>query len=167
MVRLRMEDKKLYILAGYDDATEEQLAGLQKKLYEAGFEGKETKNIPMHITLGSFPTDREEELKADLQRIAAETESFEVQLSHIGIFPGGWVLFIAPDMNEKLQNLKEQFGTDPAWTAHTTMIIEEPSVICKALPIVIEGFAPLTGTVKKLHFYEFFPTRYIMSVDLR
>lgn len=71
--RHSMEDKKLYILAGYDDATEEQLAGLQKKLYEAGFVGKETKNIPMHITLGSFPTDREEELKADLQRIAAKT----------------------------------------------------------------------------------------------
>ena len=67
-----MEDKKLYILAGYDDATEEQLAGLQKKLYEAGFVGKETKNIPMHITLGSFPTDREEELKAVLEGAVEE-----------------------------------------------------------------------------------------------
>ena len=38
--------KSLYILAGYDDNTEKYLAGNQNKLYEEGFSGTHTKNIP-------------------------------------------------------------------------------------------------------------------------
>ena len=56
-----MSDKALYIMAGYDDKTEKYLANIQNKLYENGYIGTHTKNLPQHITLGSFPTDKEEE----------------------------------------------------------------------------------------------------------
>ena len=49
-----MAEKALYILAGYDDQTEEYLAGIQKKLYEQGFSGTQTKDISMHITIITF-----------------------------------------------------------------------------------------------------------------
>ncbi len=51
--------KALYVLAGYD-AAESYLAGIRNKLYEAGFTGTQTKNIPMHITMGLFTTERED-----------------------------------------------------------------------------------------------------------
>lgn len=34
-----MADKALYIIAGYDDKTEKNLAGIQNKLYEQSFRG--------------------------------------------------------------------------------------------------------------------------------
>ena len=162
-----MEDKKLYILAGYDDATEAALSGIQNKLYEQGFVGTHTKNLPAHITLDSFPTEKEEIVKALLQSVAANVSAFDISFSHVGVFSGGYVLFIAPDVNRKLLNLKECFGDSFDWAAHTTMLIDEPDVIARAMPEVIKEFKPFVGKVTKLHLYEFFPTRYITTVNLR
>ena len=64
-----MSDKALYVMAGYDDNTENYLANIQNKLYERGFIGTHTKNIPQHITLGSFSIDKESELKNLLQEV--------------------------------------------------------------------------------------------------
>ena len=162
-----MENKALYILAGYDDPTERRLAGIQDNLYSHGFTGTHTKNIPQHITLGSFPLDQETRL-VDLVRKAAEsTAPFSVVFSHTRIFAGGRVLFIAPDINRKLLELKEQFGPGQGWTPHTTMLIDEPEIILKALPEVIKNFSAFEGTVSSLHLYEFFPARHILSVKLK
>ena len=79
-----MADKSLYVLAGYDDRTERILAGMQEKLNGMGFSGIQTKNIPMHFTLGSYSTDREAELNARLTEIAETQEAFSVSFSHIG-----------------------------------------------------------------------------------
>ena len=94
-----MTDKALYILAGYDDETEKYLAGIQKKLYEQGFTGVHTKNIPQHITMGSFPAEMENELTALLKKLSEEETAFEDTFNHVGIFGGGKGLFIAPDAN--------------------------------------------------------------------
>ena len=160
------ENKALYILASYDDETEKYLSGIQSKLYEAGFEGWQTKNIPMHITLESFPTDQEKDLIERVKRVASETSSFEVTFNHIGIFQGGNTMFIEPNTNAALLKLRETFGSSYHWTPHTTMLIEEPEVICQALPHVISAFGPFEGKVTTLHLYEFFPARHILSVDL-
>jgi len=158
--------KALYILAGYDDNTEKYLSGIQNKLYESGFVGTQTKNIPMHTTLGSFPCEKEEELVEFLKKLSAETKAFEVTFNHIGIFGGGNVLFIAPDANHRLLDLKEKFGSSYNWAAHTTMLIDDARVVQQALPVVLEQFKAFSGKVSKLHLYEFFPTRHIISVDL-
>ncbi len=158
--------KALYILAGYDDNTEKYLSGIQNKLYEAGFTGTQTKNIPMHTTLGSFPCEKEEELIEFLKKLSSDTKAFEVTFNHIGMFGGGNVLFIAPDANHQLLDLKEKFGSSYNWAAHTTMLIDDARVIQQALPFVLEQFKAFSGKVSKLHLYEFFPTRHIISVDL-
>lgn len=159
-----MSDKALYVLAGYDDITEMHLANIQNKLYEHGFTGTHTKNIPQHITLGSFPTEKEPELINLLRELSMEVPSFEVTFNHIGIFGGARVLFAAPDPNDQLLKLKERFGESYNWTPHTTMLIDNPDVIYKALPIVMENFAAFKGRITALHLYEFFPTRHILSV---
>ena len=161
------ESKQLYILAGYDEASEEILAGYQNILYENGFVGTHTKGIPMHITLGSFPTDREEALKALLLKLSEEVASFEVTFNHISIFGGAHVLFAAPDMSDELLELKERCSDSFHWTPHTTILIDEPDVIFRAVPYVLHEFKPFVGRVCSLHLYEFFPTRHILSVTLR
>ncbi len=162
-----MDNKALYILAGYDDLTENRLADIQNRLYDQGFTGTHTKQIPQHITLGSFPVDQEQELIDLVQKTAETTASFSVVFNHIGVFPGGKVLFIAPDINRALLELKECFGDSHGWTPHTTMLIDEPDLILKALPEVVQNFSSFEGTVSSLHLYEFFPARHILSVVLQ
>ena len=162
-----MTDKALYILAGYDSDTESTLSTLQNELYEAGFSGQQTKNIPQHITLESFPCEQEQELIARLQTLSKSTEEFSVTFNHIGIFSGAKVLFIAPDTNRKLLELKEKFGSPEGWTPHSTMLIDEPEIILRAASMILDRFSPFSGKVTALHLYEFFPTRHILSVELR
>ena len=162
-----MADKALYILAGYDSDTENRLSSMQNRLYEKGFSGRQTKNIPQHITLDSFPVEMEKELTARLQLLSRVTEEFVVTFSHIGIFGGAQVLFIAPDSNKDLLELKERFGTTDGWTPHTTMLIDEQEVLLQAAPIILEQFSAFSGKVTTLYLYEFWPTRHILSVDLR
>ena len=162
-----MEDKKLYILAGYDDATEAYLSGIQNKLYEQGFVGTHTKDLPAHITLDSFPCDQEEIVKALLRSVSEQISAFDISFSHVGVFSGGNVLFIAPDVNRQLLDLKESFGDSFDWAAHTTMLIDEPEVIARAVPAVLNEFKPFVGKVTSLHLYEFFPARYVTTVYLK
>lgn len=160
------ENKILCVLVGYDGQTEEYLAGLQRSLYDRGFSGTQTRDIFMHITLGTFSPADEEMLITTMKR-AAESPSFDVTFNHIGIFGGGKVLFIAPDPNRELLSLKENFGSSDNWTAHTTMLIDEPEVIFRAVPVVSEKFRAFRGRVTSLHLYEFWPTRHIFSIDLK
>ncbi|MCH5353804.1 MAG: 2'-5' RNA ligase family protein [Acutalibacter sp.] len=162
-----MADKAIYILAGYDSDTEQYLSSLQNALYEAGFSGQQTKNIPQHITLDSFSVEMEQKLIARLQTLAEEVCEIPVTFHHIGIFSGSKVLFVAPDTNRELLELKELFGPLENWTPHTTMLIDEPEIILQAASILLERFSPFSGKVTALHLYEFWPTRHILSVDLK
>ena len=161
-----MENKFLCLMAGYDDDTENHLAGIQKKLYAVGLTGQHTKNIPQHITLQTYPTEQEAEVVQMVKKIAVETESFEVDFSHIGIFSGGKVLFIAPDKDTALIALKEKFGPSFDWAPHTTMLIDEPEVIGRALPVLMQHFTPLMAKIDRLHLCAFWPTREILTIEL-
>ena len=162
-----MADKALYVLAGYDESTEQRLAGIQNGLYRLGFTGTHTKNIPQHITLGSFPVEQEAELVDLVHRTADTTVPFEVTFNHVGLFTGAKVLFIAPDTSKELLELKEHFGNSYGWTPHTTMLIDEQETVLNALPEVIRTFSSFRGSVTSLHLYEFFPARHILTVELK
>lgn len=161
-----MSDRFLCVLAGYDNSTEAHLCALQQGLYDAGFSGVQTKGIPMHFTIGYADCAAEDDLIARLKHIALETPSFDVTFNHIGIFGGGRVLFIAPDASHAMLQLKEAFGSSDNWTAHTTMLIDEPDTIRAALPVLIDGFSAFRGRVTQLHLYEFQPPRHILTVQL-
>ena len=166
-----MENKSLYILAGYDDKTEEVLSGMQNRLYEKGFSGVQTKDIPMHFTLGSYSTEQEEELKERLIKIRENYPAFDVSFNHIGLFklPETEVLFVAPDVSKEMLGLKGFFmdSNDKfKWTAHTTLLIDKPDEIQRAIPLVMDDFSPLEGKVNTLYLYEFWPTRLVATVKL-
>lgn len=161
-----MQEKFLCVMAGYDAETETRLAGLQNMLYESGFCGRHTKNIPQHITLGSFPLSAEERLTALLKNLAGKTHAFPVTFNHLGIFGGAQVLFVAPDTSHELLDLKENFGDSFNWTPHTTMLIDDSEQIFAAQKLLTEKFSAFAGTVESLHLYEFWPTRHILTVRL-
>ena len=166
-----MANKALYILAGYDDRTEEILSGIQKKLYDQGFSGLQTRDIPMHFTLGSYPVEQEDELKARLARIAETHKAFDTSFNHVGLFrlPQNDVLFIAPEISREMLALKDEFRDSRDqfnWSPHTTMLIDTPAVIQEATQSVLKEFASFSGKVAYLHLYEFWPTRHILSVRL-
>ena len=166
-----MANKALYILAGYDDRTEEILSGIQKKLYDQGFSGLQTRDIPMHFTLGSYPVEQEDELKARLARIAETHKAFDTSFNHVGLFrlSQNDVLFIAPEISREMLALKDEFRDSRDqfnWSPHTTMLIDKPAVIQEATQSVLKEFASFSGKVAYLHLYEFWPTRHILSIRL-
>lgn len=165
-----MAEKALYVLAGYDDETEERLSKIQNKLYELGFSGVQTKDIPMHFTLGSFDVEREEELKTRLEELAKTQKSFDASFNHVGLFrlPQNDVLFIAPEVSREMLNLKDSFLDNKdifPWSAHTTMLIDKADIIQEALKTVMSEFTAFTGKVEKLYLYEFWPARLVLTVS--
>lgn len=161
-----MSDKILCVLAGYDKETEKYLSHIQSSLYDNGFVGKHTKNLLQHITLGTFATEEEQEVIDKIVQASYTYNAIDVTFNHIGVFGGLNVLFIAPDPNAQLLKLKEVFGSSYNWTPHTTMLIDEPDVVYKALPIVANSFKAFKGQVKSIHLYEFWPARHICSYIL-
>lgn len=161
-----MRDKFLCVMAGYDETTEKLIVDIQQKLYDKGYVGNHTKNLPQHITLGTFSLDKEKSLIDLIKKVTNETRKFEITFNHIGIFEGSKVLFIGPDANYNLLQLKENFGNSFDWTPHTTMLIDDVENIMSAFPIVAKHFKAFQGQVQTIHLYEFWPTRHILSINL-
>lgn len=162
-----MDNKFLCVMAGYDKNTELLFSNMQKDLYAKGFTGKQTKDIPQHITLGTYEVSRELEISNLVKAVVNQIKSFKITFNHIGIFGGSEVLFIAPDTNKDLLDLKEKFGSSYNWTPHSTLLIDKPEVICQAIPSVTSNFKAVEGYIEYIYLYEFWPTRFICSERLR
>jgi 2'-5' RNA ligase len=164
-----MKDKFLCVMAQYDKETELKLKEIQKVLSDNGFIGKQTHNLPNHISLGSFDISQEEMLKEKIREISTKIHSFDIKSNNIGLF-GLDVLFIAPSVNHELLNLQQHFNNDFAdgfgWTAHTTMLIDDNETIQRALPYVANNFKGFTGKIESISLYEFWPTRFILEERL-
>lgn len=160
-----MKDKFLCVIAQYDSETERKLKEMQKLLADNGFVGKQTPNLPNHITLGSFDISQEVLIKEKVKMVSEKFHKFDIKLSNIGLF-GLDVLFIAPSVNHELLNLQQYFADGLGWTAHTTMLIDEHETILKAVPYVAENFKSFTGKIESISLYEFWPTRFILEKKL-
>jgi 2'-5' RNA ligase len=162
-----MSEKILCVLAGYDDVTEKYLSSIQQELYSKGFIGEHTRDIPMHITLGLYKPVQEPLVRELVLRAAEDTESFDVSLSHTGIFSGSKVIFIAPDITRQLLALKEYFGGSSGWVPHTTLLIDTPDNIYRSVPIITEAFKPLSAKIKHIYLYEFWPAKFLLKQKLK
>lgn len=158
-------EKQLYVLAGFDPATERRLKNWES-LLEHGCPGQQTKGIPHHITLGAYPTVMEELVKAMVTQTASETPFLPVSFQHLGVFGGGRVLFAAPCVSRDLLRLKEHFGSGDAWMAHATLLIDEPDRVLSAMGPATQMFEAFEGRVERLFLYEFFPSRLILDLPL-
>jgi len=162
-----MQEKKFYLVAQFDKKTHNKLAGYYDILRKNSLIGSQTKDIPYHFTLGShdYAAGIEKKLTNDLERICSETSCIDIHLSHIGLFSQR-VLFVAPSMNFELLKLQQSFfpncgNGSHLWTAHATLLIDEPEAILKAIPIAAKEFNPFKAQIESVALYEFFPQRLI------
>jgi hypothetical protein len=81
-----MEEKRIYLLAQFDEGTDKTLAIIYDRLVQAGLIGVQTKGIPYHVTLGSFDLACEPQVLERAQAVSLKTRSFDISLSHIGLF---------------------------------------------------------------------------------
>ncbi len=165
-----MAEEFLTLMADLDDDSQAILSGWYNSLNHAGFRGTQTPNLPFHISMATFPLEKEQEAVKLAQKIAGEFSPIPVHISHIGIFAPGKVLFGGPERNSELDSLHNACETNPnsqrPWTPHVTMLIDEPTTICQALPLFIKSFHPFDGWLTRLHLCAFWPTREILSIEL-
>jgi 2'-5' RNA ligase len=166
-----VSEKFLCAIATFDEETSKGMKEIYHNINHAGMIGKQTLDIPHHITLAYFDTGHEDENRELLQEVCARTKSFHLSFTHIGLF-GLKVLFLAPDVNYELLDLhkdidREGIKSGQGWTAHTTILIDEAEIIQKALPLVAGSFQQLNGRVESVSLYEFFPTRFIAKFNLQ
>lgn len=166
-----MAEQFLTLMADLDDESQAKMSDLYEKLQEKGFTGVQTSGLPFHISLASYPLDKEKDVIELIKKVSVEYSPVPIGISHIGVFSGGKVMFGAPDMNSGLTSLHEaclmvdslqEYG----WTPHVTIIIDEPEIIGNALPIIGRAFEPFHGRVVRLHLCAFWPTREIITVEL-
>lgn len=166
-----MSKKFLCLIATFDEETSKGMKEIEHILNEVGILGKQTPNLPHHITLAYFDICREDEIKQLLQDVCAKTKSFDLDFNHVGLF-GLNVMFLAPDVNYELLELHKAFDKDciknsKGWTAHATILIDEAEIIQKSLPLVTQNFQQLNARVESVSLYEFFPTRFIAEYNLQ
>lgn len=164
-------DKKLYVFAELDEGTQEKLKLYEKIILENGFTGQQTKNMPYHITLQSYSLEFENTLKELLDKIEANFKQIYVPYSGFGLF-GLNVLYLNPLMNLKLLELYNFIrGIDHSeydgFSAHTTLIVDEPENIMKLLPQFVEKSGSITGIIKHISLYELFPKKLIKRIELK
>ena len=163
-------DKKLYLLAELDNDLQMELKELEKIIIENGFIGKQTKDIPYHITLASYSIDNENYLDNLLENIKDKFSVINISFSSLGLF-GLNVLFMNPIVNMDLIKIynyvkEKSFEKENDLAAHTTLLIDEPENIIKILPKVVEKFKRFSGEIKYISLYEFFPKRLIKRIEL-
>lgn len=166
-----MAEQIIVLMADWDDETQKALSGIYEDLAKEGFSGKQTQSIPYHISMCTFPVDKEAEALEAMKKACENCGPVQVHISHLGMFEGGKILFAAPERNAELERLHDfcdiGLPQEFPWTPHTTIMIDEPDVIHAALPAVVKSFSPRVGTIKRLHLCAFWPTREIAAIELK
>ena len=165
-----MAEQFLTLMADLDAESQKIMSGWYDTLKDAGFTGTQTPGLPYHISLAVFPLEKEEEAVALMQKVAEEFAPVSVHISHVGMFPGGKVLFGAPERNAAMDALQEACGTETIhqypWTPHATLLMDEPETVYAAVPVLMKSFYPFVGKITRLHLCAFWPTREIAVVEL-
>ncbi|MBR4080819.1 MAG: 2'-5' RNA ligase family protein [Clostridia bacterium] len=165
-----MAESFLTLMADYCPEDQQRMSVWYNALQDAGFTGRQTPGLPLHISLGTFPLDREKDAVRIVREAAARFAPRTVAIRHVGVMPGGQVLFAAPDMDPALTALQRACGDATVnghpWLPHTTMLIDEPEVIGAALPVLMQHFTPITARITRLHLCAFWPTREICAAEL-
>lgn len=158
------------IMAELDEDSQALMKGWYQDLCELGFKGIQTPGLPYHFSLACLPIEKEDEAIEIVKRVAAEFAPVPFHIGHMGIFPGGKVLFGAPDMTPGLLALYEAcMHGEPVgqpWVPHATILLDDPDTIGKAVPKFVNMFQPFRGKITRLHLCAFWPTREIISVEL-
>lgn len=160
------KDKFITVMAVLDDRTQEIMESMAKELLSQYGPDKKTKNIPYHISLGSYAPEDAEMIVERIRQVAKETKPFEIKLLGLNHF-GNKVRFLEPELSEDLMNLHLHFDSDyangyPGWMPHATVYIhEEPREIEVSKELAEKMESVKTAKVVGIELGEFFPARFI------
>jgi 2'-5' RNA ligase len=166
-----MENKKfLTVMAVFDNETQKKLAQMQSKIIEQVGNGTQTMGIPFHLTLGSYPTEKQDELVFRIKEIASSTTSFEVSLIRYNTFSDK-VLFLEPTVPQELLRLRGCFECDYAngydWVPHATLFCGEAVEIQRAKGLLPQISEPMNTRIVGIELGEFFPPKKIIRKDFQ
>ena len=161
-------DKNLYLLAELDNDTQIKIREFETIITENGLGGKQTKDIPYHITLCAFPVEEEKYLEELLEK--TNRKEITITFSGLGLF-GSTILFLNPAMNRELIELylslnEKSRNKNEDLAAHVTLLMDEPENIMMILPKLTEKIQEFSGKIKYISLYEFFPKRFIKRIEL-
>lgn len=165
-----MAEQFLTLMADLDEDSQAIMSEWYNALKKEGFTGMQTPGLPYHISLATFPLDKEQEAVELMRKVAEEFSPIPVHISHIGLFAGGKVLFGSPEMSPGLVSFHDacamETNQEHAWVPHVTILIDEPETVCAALPVFVKSFYPFIGKITRLHLCAFWPAREIASIEL-
>ncbi len=167
-----MAESFLTLMAEYCAEDQQRISVWYDALQNAGFVGTQTHGLKHHISLATFPLEKESEAAELVRQVAARFSPLFVDIRHIGVFPGGKVLFAAPDMSNALTALQEACAHGAPlngfpFLPHTTLLMDTPETIAAALPVLMRVFTPIHARIDRLHLCAFWPTRDILTARLR
>lgn len=166
-----MAESFLTLMAVYAPEDQQRISVWYDGLQQAGFTGSQTPGLWHHVSLATFPLEAEDHALRLMQEAADRFAPPAVDIRHVGVMPGGRVLFAAPDMEPRLTALRRACAQGSSdrfpWLPHTTMLMDEPPVIGRALPTLMQSFQPIRATLDRLWLCAFWPTREIAMIPLK
>ena len=162
-------DKKLYLIVELDENTQSIAMDHYEIIKKDNIIGTQTKDIPYHITLCLYSLEKEKNIIELLEKINEQFFEIEIHFSGFGLF-GLNVLFFNPAMNKELLELYNFFKDKSLnkyeeFSAHMTLLLDEPENVLKVLPKMTKEFKAFTGKIISLSLYEFFPKRFIYKIN--
>ncbi|MGN0793412.1 MAG: hypothetical protein ACI4MG_02935 [Aristaeellaceae bacterium] len=85
-------------MADYCPEDQQRISVWYGALQDAGFTGTQTPGLRHHISLATFLPEQEAQAIALTKALAARFAPVNADIRHVGVFPGGRVLFAAPDL---------------------------------------------------------------------
>ena len=166
-----MNDRKfLTVMAVFDADTQSKLGKIQNYLIENVSNGTQTMGIPFHLTLGSYPVNKLENVIEKIKSVAKTAECFDIKFIGYGKF-GNNVFFLKPEIPQELLELRKYFECDYAngfdWVPHATLFCGEDDEIIKAEQIAPRLDFPISARIVGIELGEFFPAEKKFSIDFK
>ena len=163
------KEKFITVMAIFDDNTQEVLQSIQESFETAYGTDTKTKDIPFHITLGSYPVEETAEIISRITAVASKTKVFDVKFVGLNHF-GNVVRYMEPEISDELLNLHMHFDSDyangfPGWAPHATICRHsEPTEIELSGKIMQKLHLISNPKIVGIELGEFFPPKKIVRV---
>ena len=163
------KEKFITVMAIFDDHTQEVFQRVQESFETAYGTDTKTKDIPFHITLGSYSVEDTDEIVSRITAVASQTRTIDVKFVGVNHF-GNIVRYMEPEISDELLNLHKHFDSDYAngfsgWVPHATIYRHsEPTEIELSEEITQRLNLISNPKIVGIELGEFFPPKKIVRV---
>ena len=166
------KDKFITVMPILDNKTQELMQRIQTDLeHQYGVDTK-TKDIPFHITLGSYAVEDTTKIVSKIMDVAIQTSSFDIEFDGLNHF-GNLVRFMEPKISDELLRLHSCFNSDYAngydsWIPHATVYRHSEPMEIKLSDQIAAKIEQLKyARIVGVELAEFFPAKKIIRVSFK